>query len=175
MKNFTHLHSEAATESAIGYVALHVPKEINERLKTLVAPRYPDFRGEHIIIKTGVHHPSPETDALIDNFRNAKVELYGVADDGLAIQCFMARVNGESINPMGKRYHLTWALDTAKDVPESYNADGSPGKVEAKHSGYIAAREEFVKYWSQTSIVTLTLSAKFYPKPSWAAGGGLAL
>ena len=151
-----------------GYIALAVPEEIQEQLKVVLKPHYPVFKGNHVTLRLGAKNPSVETDSFIGQFQNAQIEIYGVADDDLAVQCFLVRVNGAEADQAGRPYHLTWSINPDMDVPAVYNRNKKPSKAKSMHAAFVAAQPEFRTMWEHT--MPFYLSATFYPEKTAVSG-----
>jgi hypothetical protein len=123
---------------------------------------HPNFVGEHVTLELGKKQSSPETAVTIAKYQNAEVTVYGLADDGHAVQCLLVSVNGEKINPTNSvPYHITWSLDRDAEVPGAYNRNGRPSKARPTHAGYVAQQQNFITLLPE--VLPLKLSAKFYP------------
>jgi hypothetical protein len=151
---------EAPGQPIYGYTALAVPADVQNDLKKIVPPRYPAFKGQHITLSLDASSASPKTHAEIAYFKNTRVEIYGIADDGHAVQCLLARVNGEEKDATARPYHLTWSLDTDADVPAAYNDGKKATKARSGHSVYVASRDEFKTFFD--NVIPFELSARFY-------------
>jgi hypothetical protein len=153
-----------AENTIAGNIALALSPEARTQLMAAVEPLYPTFAGEHITLILGAKHPSERTSEDISRFQNARVEIYGVANDSHAVQCLLVRVNDEERDAKGRPYHLTWSINMEAEAPGEYNKDGKPSRIGFRHAAYVAAQERFIIGWAAVDVKNFTFSARFYPE-----------
>lgn len=77
-----------------------------DMLMRIFSPAYPDVIAHHVTCEIGsqdsLEVPEP-----------AKIEIIGVADDGVGVQALVVTVNGNTERPNGGIYHITWSIDRA--------------------------------------------------------------
>jgi hypothetical protein len=165
-------------KAVAGNIALMVSREAHDIICAAILKRYRVHHGEHITLKLGVKEASDDATKCIGDHENAAVEIYGAADDNKAVQCLLVRVNGKVADERGRLFHLTWSLNPDVEVPGCYNdvisrkgdkialKEGAPGPARARHSAYIATKEECVTLWPESDIIRLQMSPRFYPEAS---------
>ena len=86
----------------MAYTCYLLDESSRSRLKAFFPPRW-DFIGHHITVDYGVPpgHPLPEG-------KDFRVIGYAV-EEGL--ECLVVTVDGTTVRPDGKVYHVTWSLD----------------------------------------------------------------
>lgn len=98
------------------YDALILSEQSRSILKAIYEPKYPDFIGHHVTLKfaPGKTYVKP----LIEN-----AQVVGYCDDGQGCEAFLVSVNGNTIRPDGKFYHITWSIDRSKGVKPVHAGD----------------------------------------------------
>jgi hypothetical protein len=81
----------------------------SKELLNLIPPRFPKIIAHHITYQFPAK-PNQMPPA-VDNTVDIVAEYW---DDDVGIQALEVVVNGNSIRPDGKRFHITWSLDPAK-------------------------------------------------------------
>lgn len=96
------------------YTAYVLDNSAREALLDRYPPKYPDVIAHHITIQfpvpKGTEAPAP-----------ANVKVIGYADSGDGIEALVCSVNGKTERPDGKRWHITWSLDSTKYSPVDSN------------------------------------------------------
>jgi len=146
-----------------GYIALEISSDIQARLRSLFPPKYDSIKGDHVTLALGMSEVSPETQAVIQNFHEAQVEVYGTADDDFAVQALLVSVNGEICDPKGRPYHITVSVNSQATVPAEYNDDNAPSPAKARHAAYVSGKQECLTLWEDHQKIRMCLSAKFFP------------
>ncbi len=67
-------------------------------------PKFPEFIGHHITyaVKVPISDPLPEA---------SKFRVIGYAIDEEGLECLVVEVDGTTVRPDGKTFHITWSLD----------------------------------------------------------------
>jgi hypothetical protein len=89
------------------YTAYVLDDKSRRSLAKVFPPKYPEFVGHHITLKFGVPKDTKKP-------RPADISIVGYADDGEGLEALVVSVNGKTIRPDGKTYHITWSLDRSK-------------------------------------------------------------
>ncbi|GAA3879303.1 hypothetical protein [Tessaracoccus defluvii] len=91
------------------FYACYVVDEISRaRLLELIPPRYPDVIAHHITVQFDVPRDAAPPDPP------SSVCVTGIADDGHAVQGLRVAIDGSSVRPDGRIYHITWSIDRSK-------------------------------------------------------------
>lgn len=89
------------------YIAFELDGKSRRKLVQRFIPKYPDFMGYHITYKLG-----SKKDKLPGMPKT--IEVIGYVDDGDGLEALVVAVNGKTVRPDGKTYHITWSLDRSK-------------------------------------------------------------
>ena len=89
------------------FIAFELDGKSRRTLAQRFIPKYPDFIGHHITYKLG-----GKKDKLPGMPKS--IEVVGYVDDGDGLEALVIAVNGKTVRPDGKTYHITWSLDRSK-------------------------------------------------------------
>lgn len=119
-----------------GYQAFELSGESRSKLRAQFPPKFSDFIGHHITYRFGVKSdlPLPETTDI-------KVVGYACNDEG--IEALVVEVDGTTVRPDGKTFHITWSLD--RDA----------GFKPVKSNDLVAGG------WDRVNPINITATAKF--------------
>lgn len=95
---------EQGNKPRVGYQAFEISAASRAHLSQAFPPKFPEFIGHHITYKFGVPSDQPLPEAT--SFR---VVGYGCNDEGL--EALVVEVDGTTVRPDGKIFHITWSLD----------------------------------------------------------------
>lgn len=87
-----------------GYQAFEISGASRADLAKIFPPKFSDFIGHHITYKTGIKSDQPLPEA--NTFK-----VVGYAYDEAGIEALVVEVDGSTVRPDGKIYHITWSLD----------------------------------------------------------------
>ena len=90
-----------------GYLAFVVPEQARQELAKRFPPKYPEFIGHHITEVFGWSASQPVPTGT------ATVKVIGHAEEK-GLEALVVTVEGKTLRPDGKRYHITWSLDRSK-------------------------------------------------------------
>lgn len=130
---------ESAPKPRGGYQAFEVSDQSRSHLASIFPPKFPEFIGHHITYKMGVKSDQPLPEA-------STFKVVGYACDPLGIEALVVEVDGTTVRPDGKTFHITWSLD--RDA----------GFKPVKSNDLIASRG----YEKISSPINITATAKFF-------------
>jgi hypothetical protein len=87
-----------------GYQALELSQASRIQLAQMFPAKFGDFIGHHITYAFGV-----KSDVPLPEVQN--IEVVGYAVDPQGIEALVVSVNGTTVRPDGKTFHITWSLD----------------------------------------------------------------
>lgn len=99
---------------AKGYIAFELSDADRNSLSTVFPPNYSRWIGHHVTYKFGVSDAAP-----LPVQPDAKVVGYANSNDG--VECLVVAVNGSTVRPDGRIYHITWSLSDGRKPVESNN------------------------------------------------------
>lgn len=92
--------------NVVAYSCWSLAEDQKDMLMRIFSPAYPDVIAHHVTCEIGsrdsLEVPEP-----------SKIEIIGVADDGVGVQALVVTVNGNTERPNGGIYHITWSIDRA--------------------------------------------------------------
>jgi len=106
------------------YTAFLISEKTRGFLTARFPPLYPDIEADHITHEFGI----ADFGSL---FHPKSVRLTSIADDLNGIQAFIAEVDGTKQRPDGDTYHLTWSLDSKKQISRRWLSGGLSGQFGA--------------------------------------------
>lgn len=90
----------------MAYTGWELTEAARSHLLALYPPRYADVVAHHVTHVFGVPEDATPPEP-------ARIEVVGMADDGEKVQALVVSVNGSTLRPCGKTYHVTWSIDRA--------------------------------------------------------------
>jgi hypothetical protein len=87
-----------------GYQAFEVSAESRSQLAQVFPPKFKEFIGHHITYRFGVNSDLPLPEAT--SFR-----VIGYACDPSGLEALVVEIDGTTVRPDGKIFHITWSLD----------------------------------------------------------------
>lgn len=130
---------EQAPKARGGYQAFEISGASRASLAQTFPPKFPEFIGHHVTYRTGAKSDQPLPEAT--TFR-----VVGYACDDAGIEALVVEVDGTTVRPDGRTYHITWSLDR--------DAGFKPVK-----SNELIASNGFEKL---PSPINITATAKFF-------------
>jgi hypothetical protein len=95
---------EQGPKPRAGYQAFEVSAASRSALAEVFPPKFPEFIGHHITYKFGVSSDQPLPEA-------STLRVVGYACDEAGIEALVVEVDGTTVRPDGKTFHITWSLD----------------------------------------------------------------
>jgi hypothetical protein len=95
----------------------------NQRAALLEAfpPHYPNIVADHVTLSvSGTEPPAPLDEARI----------IGHIDDGAGVEALIVAINGSTVRPDGKVWHITWSLAEGRAARESNDVIERMGWIE---------------------------------------------
>lgn len=97
------------------YLAYVLSDNSRELLSNRFPPKYTDFIGHHITTKFGVPKETPLPPADVN------IRVVGYINDPNGLEALVVSIDGETKNPNGSKYHITWSIDRSKFTPKDSN------------------------------------------------------
>lgn len=95
---------EQGTKPRGGYQAFEISGASRSHLAGVFPPKFAEFIGHHITYNRGAKSDQPLPEAT--TFR-----VVGYAHDPAGIEALVVEVDGTTVRPDGKTFHITWSLD----------------------------------------------------------------
>ena len=95
---------EEGSKPRSGYQAFEVSGASRSHLASVFPPKFSEFIGHHITYRFGVKSDEPLSQAT--SFR-----VVGYACDDTGLEALVVEVDGSTVRPDGKTFHITWSLD----------------------------------------------------------------
>lgn len=128
---------ETGSKPRAGYQAYEISHDSRAKLASTFPPKFAEFIGHHITYKTGV-----KSDMPLPEGTSFTVVGYACNDEG--IEALVVEVDGTTVRPDGKTYHITWSLDR------------EAGFKPVKSNDLIASG------WDKVPAINITATAKFF-------------
>lgn len=96
------------------YTAYVLDDASRQALAEKFPPKYSTFVGHHVTVEFGVPKETPPPPP-------AKLKVVGYIDSEDGLEALVVAVNGDTIRPDGKVFHITWSLDNTKYKPVNSN------------------------------------------------------
>lgn len=120
-----------------GYQAFEISPESRSKLAAQFPPKFAEFIGHHITYKFGVKSDLPLPEAT-------SIKVVGYACNDKGIEALVVEVDGSTVRPDGKTFHITWSLDREAGFKPVNSNDLVAGG------------------WEKVPAINITATAKFF-------------